>query len=280
MSFIWELRRHFQNPRTVGALAAGVLTAVAGPGALRGPSRTWSLALLGALFYKPLSPIAFEYLDQPMVMVRSITLASPIAWLLATVRLSALLRVAAIVAVVALGVGRVPEYCSASRSLRALGPLARGEDPIAPPAGSGSSFRAVGKRPPLYRWDDYRSLLAHLRGSISPRTRVANLLWTFPYPPVNGPAGRLTPFPAAGGYVHLLLVEPDLEARYVAALERTPDSVVVWNPAHGNAKFPLLYQAVRRLYRPEARFGSLEVWRHEASPLAPAKDSSRPIQHP
>jgi hypothetical protein len=280
MSFIWELRRHFQDPRTVGSLAAGVLTAVAGPAALRGPSRTWSLALLGILFYKPLSPIAFEYLDQPMVLVRSIALAPPIAWLLATGRLSALLRLAAVVAVVALGVSRVPEYCSASRSLRALGPLFRGEDPIDPPSGSGRTFRALGKRPPPFRWDEYRSLLAYLRSSISPRTRVANLLWAFPYPVINGPAGRLTPFPAAGGYLHLLLVEPGLEARYVEALERTPDSVVVWNPRHGNPRFPLLVKAVRRLYRPEVRFGSLEVWRHVASPRTPAEGPSRSIQHP
>ncbi len=230
MSFIWELRRHFRDPRTVGALVAGVLTAVAGPEALRGPSRTWSLALLGVLFYKPISPIPFEYLDQPVVLVRSIALAAPVAWLLATGRLAAPLRLAAVAAVLAVGVPRVPAYCSASRSLRALRPLMRGEDPVDPPAGSGTSFRALGKRPPAYRWDEYRSVLAYLRGSTSPRTRVANFLWGFPYPPVNGPAGRLTPFPAAGGYVHLLLVEPGLEARYVEALERTPDSVVVWVP--------------------------------------------------
>jgi len=61
------------------------------------------------------------------------------------------------------------------------------------------------------------------------------------------------------------LIDIDLDAPFALALERTPDSVVVWSPAEINAnprlKLERVTAVIRRRYRPEARFGPIEVWR-------------------
>jgi hypothetical protein len=277
-SFAQGLEYHLHDRTTAGTLAAGVLLAVLGPGALRGPSRTWSLALLGVLFYKPISPFPHAYLDQPTVLVRSIALAPLVACVLAAGRLAAPLRLAGIAAAVVAGVPSAPAYCSASRSLRALRPLMRGEDPAEVPPGC---ERRLSDRPDArYRWSDYRLLLSYIRRSTSPQTRVANLLHELPLPTVNGATGRLTPFPAAGGYVHLRSVDPGLVDRYAEDLERADDSVVVWDPGFPDRRFSLLDQAVRRWYRPEARFGHIEVWRHLDPPRTYSPVTSKSASSP
>jgi hypothetical protein len=261
------------DPLTFLVFGALVLLSFAGPEVLRRPARTWWLALFGALLYKPISPVQHAYLDQPLYLIRSIALAVPAAWLLATHRPFAPLRLAGVVAVLVVFIPQFPRYCSVARSLDAFGSLADREVPSDPPLGCARNFPGTGQ--PVghchYRWQDYRRLLAYLREAVPPRTRVANFLRSHPFPTVNGPTGHLNTFPAAGGLLHLGWVDPGMEARYVAALEHTVDSVVVWNPGESRVdprlRLPRLVQAIRRWYRPEARFGSLEVWRHESSCL-------------
>jgi hypothetical protein len=80
----------------------------------------------------------------------------------------------------------------------------------------------------FYPWGDYRALLGYLRGTTAPGTRVANVLKGFPA--VNGPVGRLSPFPVESGLVWVWLAGRTVEEQFASALERTPDSVVVWIP--------------------------------------------------
>jgi hypothetical protein len=263
--FSHRLGLYFEQPGTIGVLAAVVVLAVAGPTALRGPARTWALALLGAFFYKPISPWPHRYLDQPIALVWTVNLAILVAWLQTTPRLTASARFAAIAAILACCVPGVPRFCDPARSVAALGPLLRGADPVAEPAGCRKQFASREWPSKRYRWEDYREVLAFLRQSTPSETRVANLLWNVPYPPVNGPTGHLTPFPAAGGYVHLWMVEPSLIDEYVAILRRNKDLIVVWSPGKKNPFFPELDRAVRASYRPAARFGAIEVWRHKSS---------------
>src|SRR5207245_6974668 len=109
-----------------------------------------------------------------------------------------------------------------------------------------------------------RDLISYLRRRTSPQTRVANVLRVLPYPPLNGPAGRLTSFPAAGGILYLLEIDPTDEARFAQALERADDAVVVWVPGEANVdprcEFPKLVRAISRNYRFEIQFGKLDVW--------------------
>ena len=267
-SFVSSLETGLVEPLTLAVLGTGAVLSCAGPTALRGPARTWLLATIGALFYRPISPVQHVYLYQPLHLIRSIDLALPIAWLLATPRLVASLRLAAVAAVVIV-VPRCPAHCSVIRSLRALAPLAAGQSPIDVPAGCGQYFSSPGGPKLHYRWEDYRRLLAYLRDEIPPWTRVAGVFRAHPYPPVTGATGHLSTFPSAGGLMHLCSVDPGIEDQYLDALEKTPGSIVVWAPDESQVdprlKLPRLVQAIRRTYRPEARFGDLEVWRYGPS---------------
>ena len=96
------------------------------------------------------------------------------AWVLAMPRLSAALRLAAVAAVLAYGIPRSPEFCSAAQSVRAIAPLVRGEDPVEVPPGSAPHFYHPGQPGNYIRWDDYRrtSLRSARRGE---RTAGAGL---------------------------------------------------------------------------------------------------------
>ncbi|HZW31040.1 MAG TPA: hypothetical protein VFF52_10055, partial [Isosphaeraceae bacterium] len=155
-----------------------------------------------------------------------------------------------------------PRFCTASGSLAALGPLVRGEIPERAPPGCRDYFPR--QRPDDDSWDDYRRLLLYLRHEVDRRRPVANWLRSLPFPALNGPSGHLSPFPAAGGCLHLLLVDSSLEDRFAEALERTPGTLVVWRPVDpammAALKFPQIEAAVHRWFRPCERFGSIEVW--------------------
>ena len=179
-----------------------------------------------------MSPWPHAYLDQPITLIRAINLALLVAWLLKTHRLGRL------------GAARDPgrdalrTACRACRSIappraacRRWGRCVRGEDPVEKPPGCGNQFGRLIGPGEWYRWEDYRPLLAYIRESTPPGTRVANLLWNVPYPPVNGPAGRLTPFPAAGGYIHLWMVDPSLPRSTSRCWSRTPTSS--WSGGQG-----------------------------------------------
>jgi hypothetical protein len=266
--FTQRLLLYFHEPGTIGVLGAVVLLSVAGPAALRGPARTWAFALLGAFFYKPMSLWPHQYLDQPIALVWAINLAVLVAWLMTTPRLAASARLAALGVMIAYCVPAVPRFCEPARSIQALGPLLRDEDPVAEPPGCVKQFASRQWPSDRYRWEDYRAVLAYIRESTPPETRLANLLWYVPYPALNGPGGRLTPFPAAGGYIHLWMVDPSLIDEYVAILKQNQDLLVVWSPGKPNRFFPQLDRAVRASYCPVARFGAIEVWRHKAGGLA------------
>jgi hypothetical protein len=258
------LELYFHERGTIGVLAALVLLAVAGPLALRCPARTWALALLGAYFYKPISLWPHQYLDQPIALVWAVSLAILAAWLMTTPRLMAAARLAALGLMLAYCVPGVPRFSDPARSLQAIGPLVRGEDPAAEPPGCVKQFASAAWPSDRYRWEDYRAVLGYLRRSTPPQVPVADLLWNVPYPPVNGPTGHLTPFPTAGGYIHLWMVDPSLIDEYVAILRQNKDLIVVWSPGKRNPFFPALDRAVSATYCPVARFGAIEVWRHKS----------------
>jgi hypothetical protein len=255
---------------TSWVLAAIVSLTVVAPETMRRSGRTWALALLGVLFYKPLSPFGHLYLNHPRMLVGSIAVAVVVGWLVSTPRLRPMSRLLAVVAILIAGTHGVPLYCSVTKSVRSLGPLVRGEDPVDVPLGCKPYFsRSFGRKAP-YQWADYRQVLAYLRKTTDPETRVANVLNVFPYPPLNGPAGRLTPFPAAGGILYLPWVNPGLEAEFAATLDRTPDSVAVWVPFDPGVdpkfRFGMIVKVIRGRYQPEARFGAIEVWRRKPGP--------------
>jgi len=160
---------------------------------------------------------------------------------------------------------REPWNCSLSASLDAVRAWARGGWPGAPP---GAYLDYDPHFNPAHSWDDYNKLLKYVRESTGPETVVANLFRRLPLSPVNGPTGRPSPFRAESGICWMWLVRMDLDEEFARQLGAAgPDSVVVWEPGVKDVDprllLPKLIEAVRRDYAPEARFGTLEVWRRK-----------------
>ena len=268
--------RHWE---TFAALGAVAVLAVVGDSPRR-VARTWSLAFLGVLLYRPLSPVSHDYLGHPLILIRSVAFAVAAGWALRSSRFVPSVRLLAFALLMTLALPGVPRYCLPAASVRAAADLARGTVPRLPPPGCDRQIRSgsIGCR---YSWKDYRAVLDHLRRETSPRTLVANVLRGHPFPALNGPVGRLTPFPTPGGILWLRGVDPGLEVEFADALVRSRDAVVVWDPdlQPGEPKLRLLRleQTIRRHYQPEIRFGNIEVWRRkvEVSPTGGPMRSSR-----
>jgi hypothetical protein len=239
-------------------------------------ARVWLLAYLGAWVYKPLSPVPFPYLEQPLRLVGAINFAVLVELLLTPRLANPALRLVAIVLAIGLGVDVRPRMCSVAYARRGLAALCRREDPPETPLGMHIALpgdpRAV-----AFPWDDYRETLAYLRSHVGPDTKVANLLHVVPA--LNGPAGRLTPLPAES--LAWLSVHPEAERDFAPALERAPaGTLVVWTPTKGRfvdllQRYPdveRLAPWIRRYYVPIARFGDIEIWKRPAGQTETSPD--------
>ena len=229
-------------------------------------SRTWGLALLGAVFYRPIGPVGHHYLVIPIqllfamgvavILEASLTVPS---WLRPSGRM-----LAVSVILVAFFPG-IPRTCDWSETRATLAHDFFGGEPPARPIGMEAVFFRKKVAPLAYNWESYNQLLAYLRRTTTPNTLVANTFRKSPYPAINGPVGRLSPYPGPGGMVWFRWVGPGLELEYCRALERAEDAVVVWTPGE-KTDFPWmqlsnLVRTIREHFRPEAKFGVMEVWR-------------------
>lgn len=232
-------------------------------GAIRPLARTWLLALTAAILYRPLHPVQHPYLEHPLALIGSIALALPASRVVSLTRFPRPLRVGAVGLLLFEAMPHVPLFCDPVDSIRALGPLVRGVAPADPPPGCRCRWFAPQSCP--YEWADYCRTLDYLRRTTRPETEVANILRQPPFPSLNGPTGRVSPFRAESGVCWMWLVDFDFDVPFASALEQTPDSVVVWSPnevdVEPRMKLEKLTVVVRRNYRPEARFGAIEVWR-------------------
>ncbi len=254
--------------------AMGILIGLLGPMLLftRGASRrravTWTMALAAALAYRLVHPVQHAYLAHPLALVSSVAMALPIAWLIERAGVPPFLRVIAILVLIVEMSAGIPRFCDLTASVEAIGSIARGEmTPLDSPPGSRAWFDPASGR--WYAWEDYRNTLRFLRERTGPTTLVANVLKEPPFPAINGPTGRLSPFRAESGICWMWLVAVDLEPEFAAALEQATDCVVVWSPEEHNLVSRLrldhLASAIREHYEPEARFGHIEVWKRAAA---------------
>jgi hypothetical protein len=262
--------------RTDVPLAATFLLATRPAGRLGLMARTWSLAWLGALVYRPLHPVDHGYLIHPMLLVGSITWALAVSWF---VSLRWLLRPVRVVAVALLSYELVPVppwMCSLGSSVQAVQALTRGEMPDTPPLGCLQPFASPSG------WEAYRAVLGYLRQATSPQTFVANVLNRYPYESLNGPAGRLSPFRAESGICWLSWVQIDLDPEFAQDLLNSTDAVVVWEPRQDEVdpamRLERVIAVIRAYFEPEARFGKVEIWRRKSVSSAPARDESDQMQ--
>jgi hypothetical protein len=258
-SFLGE----FNSWTTVVALGVTVVFALQPRNALGALARTWLLALLAALIYRPIAPIQHFYLILPLLVVSSSALALGVSWLKRLDRLPRPIVVLALAMMAYESMPGLPLMFSLRESGRALRSLAMGETRATAPIGCGRFF-AVTSGKPSPDWDAYRALLSEIRTTTSPHTLVANGFNRFPYLPINGPTGRLSPFRAESGICWMCFVDINLDSEFAQSLEAATDSVVVWEPEQrdpdGRIKVERLFAVVRRLYEPSARFGTFEIW--------------------
>jgi hypothetical protein len=124
-------------------------------------------------------------------------------------------------------------------------------------------------------------MIDYLRRSTEKSMHIADL--RLGGEPVNGVVNRLSPFPMDTPSLVWIRhhegkpIPLGTEREYIACLERTPSSVVLWEPSkplkgkHYGARdgepfeYRELAATIRRLYEPEARFGPIEVWRRRSA---------------
>ncbi len=260
----------FQEPTTLIVIGLLALVLLRTRGECRRRTATWRIALAAALVYRLVHPVPHYYLIFPVVLVGAVASASLMAWIADRTKIAPTLRLLALLLLISEISRGLPRYCDRSASLQALACLARGQTlPTWDPPGSTSWFELSHAR--WYSWDDYRRVLIYLRATTGPATLVANVLREPPFPAINGPAARLSPFRAESGICWMWLVAIDLEPEFADALERSTDVVIVWAPSSHERPSQLslarLAAVIRKHYRPEARFGRIEVWRRaEDSP--------------
>ncbi|MDB5351449.1 MAG: hypothetical protein JWN86_2696 [Planctomycetota bacterium] len=221
----------------------------------------WILALILAILYEPLHPKRHAYLALPLRLVWAVNWGVLAGLVQARFADRPRLWPASFVLLLLVAVPGLPTFCRPGDALDAL----HGREPIRVPATAERHF-FPGDPNTTYRWDDYRRALAYLKRNTRPETPVANALRNVPFPAFNGVLGRVSPFPAESGVIWLWSVNPQLEGSFISSLEQSPrDTVVVWSPEEAafdpRLRLPDLRSAIHRLFRPEARFGAIEVWR-------------------
>ena len=258
--FLRELAQNLAGGRVLGLLAAAWLLSGAAEPAMQRTLRTWAVALAGLLLYKPISPQPHAYLDHPMAVGSAVGAAIVVALIQQTPALPSTIRLAAVALILAAGPVR-PRFCNVSRSGSAVKTLMSGVEPATAPLGYTRNLGV--KVAGMYRWDDYRGVLAYLREHVDDSTQVANALKGVPA--LCGAVDRRSALPAES-VAWLRFVRSGDEPAFASRLARDADSVVVWSPAEeaeGGFRLDILTAVIRRHYEPEARFGAIEVWRRK-----------------
>ncbi len=261
----------FDEVTTFKVLSVAIGVAVLARSSLRGPVRfvaaTWLVALAGVSLNAPLSPKTQPYSFHPLWLVWSVNVALVVELILES-EIASKWQFLAILLLLGTEATARPRYCDRHSLRKVISALRQG--------------RESEKMTPAYRhpygfilpiYKDYHQLLEYLRHDLPPGVRIASLLKGAA---VTSPTGRLSALPAESA-TWLYVVNRRDEPRFIKSLEETPNSVVVWDQTHMvdelGTSFPELEKAVRRLYTPDVRFGTIEVWRRrtgtETSPGTP-----------
>jgi hypothetical protein len=224
----------------------------------------WLSALALSLLYEPISPRYHSYLLIPFHLMFAVNVAVLTDLLLNARRIPPSFKLLAFLLLLGVSCRIRPDFCAPRPSLKAA---------VASVRGGHSDERPPGyRRGPVnvaayYPWDDYRRMLDYLQPVASRQTKIANVLKGDPA--LVGLLGGFSAFPAEN-ISWLRMVNRDDESRFARALEREPDSVVVWSPGEAGPdpsfRIDRIESTIRRLYEPDARFGVIEVWRRKPSP--------------
>ena len=261
-NFVRELAQNVFSARLIGLAAAAWLLSGSADGPPRHALKVWSIALAGLLLYKAISPQPHAYLDHPMAVGLAVLASLVAALLLSCPGLRASVRLAAIGLMLTSGMNVRPRFCNVAFAVDAVRILRSGIEPVKPPMGYARN--AAVKEAAIYYWEDYRNMLVYLREHVDEDIAVANCLKSVPA--ITGAVDRRSALPAES-IAWLRFVRASNEEAFATRLEQTPRSVAVWSPAeYGDAsrfRIDALSPVIRREYQPEARFGTIEVWRRK-----------------
>jgi hypothetical protein len=275
------LLKELSQPKTWALGISLVLLAFRSPDRdLKVTAHCWLLALAGALAYRPIHPRDHGYLATPLELVGAVAWAIPITWIVRTAAGERRIGIAALPGLLAIllivyesAPMRFPGSCSLHVSVDSLRAAATGGWPILPPG----AWLWYGSPRASYSWDSYCRLLKYIRETTAPTTIVANVLKNPPFPSTNGAVGRRSPFRVESGVPWMWVVAEDLDETFAGELERLGcDSIVVWSPdeTEDQAGLPLrrLTAVILDRYAPEARFGTIEVWRRKSPKTESTRD--------
>ncbi|MDX2037453.1 MAG: hypothetical protein SFX72_12445 [Isosphaeraceae bacterium] len=266
-SFVREVAVQLLRVKTTAAILAGSVAMVAA-GAESRIYRTWTIALVGSLFYRPLSPVLHDYLQHPSILIWSI-LASLLVSALARSRvLGSWGRSIIVFGLLELCYPSHPMFARWEESVKFAPHSIRGVRPPQPPPGARVAIPNFSESEG-YRWNEIGWVIDYLRARTSPETRVGNFMRRFPFPAIHGEIGRLQLFPSPGGILWLREAARDQEDVFIEAMLEHRDAVIVWSPDFPRGKRDLRLEAmeavIRREFEPEARLGRLEIWRRRRS---------------
>ncbi|MFN7923683.1 MAG: hypothetical protein U0Q16_26510 [Bryobacteraceae bacterium] len=204
----------------------------------------WAVVLGGAMAYIPISPALKPYLTQPVGIVAAL-LAVPGAWALSRWR-----RIGPAVAALLLVI-----------AMRGWPTFARPARRDGVPTGYVSNVGGLSSVVVQdgYRWQDLSDTLAYIRVDQPANRRIANLLSGAPA--ICASTGRLSAFPFES-VAWVKVVRPSDTGLVRETLEKRGDWLVVLSSREHELRWMRdSDEALRRNYRPEARFGEIEVWK-------------------
>jgi hypothetical protein len=233
----------------------------------------WLAAFVIVLLYKPIHPRNHAYLGIPLAVVFAVNVGVLTDLLLSGRRVSASFRLLSLLLLLGLSCKTRPEFCSIRSSLWAASDAMRGSTRTSTPPGYRHGPVPTSA---YYDWADYHATLDYLRRHTSQKSKIANALKG--NPAIVGPLGRLSAFPAEN-IAWVWMANRGDEERFARALENEADSLVVWSPGEAGPdpsfQIDRIESAIRRLYRPDARFGAIEVWRRKQAPDVEATVATR-----
>ncbi|MBI1322208.1 hypothetical protein GC170_03335 [bacterium] len=230
----------------------------------------WTVALIFALAYQSVHPISHDYLMLPMKTIYAVNLAILAALVRESLGRETLQAAGISAAVVLLAMNKWPDECSPQAALRSTRAFLTGSGDVDVPHGARRYFQPgevdVSERRSGYPWADYVATIEYLKAKTTPHTYVAGAFKRMPFPSLNGPTGRPSPWPGEGGTTFLLVLGLEKEERFIKALLNAPeDTVVVWVPGEraeaDRVNFERLDRTIAENFAPEASFGIFQIYR-------------------